>query len=270
MNILDKIVSTKREELAVCHKAMPLSALKDKPLFNAPALSAVQRIRSAGTTPVIAEFKRKSPSKGWIHEHASPVDVARGYAAGEAAAISVLTDAQYFGGSLNDLLQVRGSVSVPLLRKDFTIDPYHLYEARANGANIILLIAAILSPGQVQDLAAEARSIGLEVLLELHDENELGHICSDVDMVGINNRNLKNFEVNIDHSIRLQAMLPPHMIRVAESGIHSPGVAALLLQKGFDCLLMGEYFMKQSDPSIAFALFSNQLKERWSKHDGNS
>jgi indole-3-glycerol phosphate synthase len=147
------------------------------------------------------------------------------------------------------------------------IDSYQLHEAKAYGADIILLIAAILSPAKVHELAEEAQSIGLEVLLEIHNEKELAHIGPAVNMVGINNRNLKNFEVDIEHSIRLLDMLPGHLIRIAESGIHNVEVAASLLNNGFDALLMGEYFMKQPDTTIAFATFVNQLKERLTKND---
>lgn len=261
MTILDKIVATKREELTEAKKLFPKSMLLERPLFHAPKHSVTEAIRSGNTSGIITEFKRRSPSKGWINEHANPVEVATGYAASGAAAISVLTDTQYFGGSLTDLLQVRQAVGVPLLRKDFTIDAYQLYEAKANGADIVLLIAAILSQEQVKELADEAHSIGLEVLLEIHDEQEMLHVCPEADLVGINNRNLKNFEVNIEQSIRLQSMLPRHTIRVAESGIHSVEIADQLLHSGFDALLMGEYFMKQPDPAIAFATFTNQLKE---------
>jgi indole-3-glycerol phosphate synthase len=267
MTILDKIVETKREELTAAKKLFPKSMLMNSPLFHVPKHSVTEAIRSGKTSGVITEFKRRSPSKGWINEQANPVEVAQGYAFSGAAAISVLTDTQYFGGSLSDLQQVRQAVGVPLLRKDFTMDAYQLYEAKANGADIILLIAAILSPGQVKELAAEAHSIGLEVLLEIHDEPELLHVCPEADLVGINNRNLKNFEVNIERSIRLKSMLPGDTIRVAESGIHSVEIACKLLNGGFDALLMGEYFMKQTDPAMAFASFSNQLKERLSNYD---
>jgi indole-3-glycerol phosphate synthase len=231
MTILDKIVETKREELTAAKKLFPKSMLMNSPLFHVPKHSVTEAIRSGKTSGVITEFKRRSPSKGWINEQVNPVEVAKGYASSGAAAISVLTDTQYFGGSLSDLKQVRQAVGVPLLRKDFTMDAYQLYEAKANGADIILLIAAILSPGQVKELAAEAHSIGLE------------------------------------RSIRLQSMLPRETIRVAESGIHSVEIACKLLNGGFDALLMGEYFMKQTDPAIAFASFFNQLKERLSNYD---
>lgn len=262
MNILDNIVASKREEVALGKASLPLAALIEEDAYHAPCIPVKKRISGGGITPVIAEFKRRSPSKGWIHEQADPEAIAKGYAAGNAAAISVLTDGPFFGGSNADLLMVKAAVpEVPVLRKDFTIDAWQLHEAKALGADIILLIAAILSPAQAQDLAAEAKGIGLQVLLELHTEDELAHICDFVDMVGINNRNLKNFAVDIAHSIRLQQMLPAHILRVAESGIHSAEVGATLLQSGFDLLLMGEYFMKQPNTPIAFASFASQLKQ---------
>lgn len=259
MNILEKIVITKREEIAEAKKLFPKSMLKDRKLYHASTNSVSKGIKDGGNTGIITEFKRRSPSKGWLNENANPEEVTKGYADNGAAAISVLTDTQYFAGSLNDLDKVRKTVNVPILRKDFTIDSYQLHQAKAHGADIILLIAAILSPMQVKELAQEAHSLGLEVLLELHDETELEHVCEEADLVGINNRNLRNFEVNIDQSIRLQSQLPKHVIRVAESGIHSPEVAYMLLKKGFDCLLMGEYFMKQPNPANAFATFVNEL-----------
>ncbi len=260
MNILEKIVVTKKEELALAKQQHPLETLKDAAHYHRQTISTVARLRSGTTAGVITEFKRRSPSKGWINEHAVLAEVVQGYAKNGAAAISVLTDVDYFGGSLDDLRKARSLVEVPLLRKDFTIDGYQLHEAKAAGADLILLIAAILSPIQVQELTDEAHSLGLEVLLELHDEAELAHVYDEVDMVGINNRNLKNFEVNIEQSIRLQSQLPKHILRVAESGIHSAKVAQSLLQNGFEALLMGEYFMKQAEPDMAFASFVNQLK----------
>lgn len=262
MNILEKIVGTKREEIALLKRESPMAVLQDTPAYASPCLSIQSSMALPGATPVIAEFKKRSPSKGWINERANPAEVAMAYSNGNAAAISVLTDSQYFGGSIADLQAVREQAPLtPILRKDFTIDPIQLHEAKAIGADIILLIAAILSPAQVKEFTEEAKSIGLGVLLELHDESELEHVCPLVDMVGINNRNLKNFEVNIEHSIRLQGMLPANMLRVAESGIHSVEIAAQLLNGGFNLLLMGEYFMKQESPNLAFSTFSNQLKD---------
>ncbi|HSC54564.1 MAG TPA: indole-3-glycerol phosphate synthase TrpC [Phnomibacter sp.] len=260
-NILDKIVERKKEEVALALQHQPITALKDKPAYHAAAVSAAQNIRSGIQPAVITEFKRCSPSKGWIKEHAEVKQIVPGYAGYGAAAISVLTDTDFFGGSLADFELASSLVDTPLLRKDFTIHSYQLHEAKAYGADLILLIAAILSPAQVQELAEEAKSIGLEVLLELHGEDELSHVCDAVDMVGINNRNLKNFEVNLDHSIRMAQALPTQKLRIAESGIHSAEAALYLKQHGFDGFLIGEYFMKQPDPAIAFAEFLNAYKQ---------
>jgi indole-3-glycerol phosphate synthase len=260
-NILDTIVARKHEELTLAKQQAPLNYLQSKAAYHAPCVSAVQRIRNGLQPAVITEFKRRSPSKGWIREDAAVESIVPDYCSHGAAAISVLTDADFFGGSLADLELAASLVNCPLLRKDFTIDAYQLHEAKAHGADLVLLIAAILSPAQVQELAAEAKSIGLEVLLELHAEEELAHVCEEVDMVGINNRNLKNFEVNLDHSIRMAAALPAHKLRIAESGIHSAEAAVYLKQHGFDGFLIGEYFMKQPDPAIAFAEFQNQFNK---------
>lgn len=267
MNILDRIVETKQSEIAIAKGKVPLITLVDEPLYHVKGNSAVQRLGLESTVPVITEFKKRSPSKGWINEQADLKAITKGYAANNALCISVLTDTDYFGGSLQDLLLARDQVDIPLLRKDFTIDSYQLHEAKAYGADVILLIAAILSPAQAFELAEEAQSIGLEVLLEIHNEEEIEHVNPAVNMVGVNNRNLKNFEVDIQQSIRLQNMLPKHMIKVAESGIHSVEVAVNLLQNGFDVLLMGEYFMKQPDPAFAFATFSNQLNAKLNNND---
>lgn len=261
MNILDTIVQSKKEELRLAQKQVPLTALQDAAHYHRTTLSVAARLLAPEGLPVIAEYKRRSPSKGWIHEQAHLPTVVAGYASQHVAAISILTDGPFFGGSPAHLQEARGLVDVPLLRKDFTIDAYQLHEAKAWGADVVLLIAAILSPTQVQELSHEAHSLGLQVLLELHDESELEHVCPGISLVGINNRNLKSFEVNTDQSIRLQQQLPTHLLRVAESGIHSAETGAMLLDAGFDLLLMGEYFMKQAQPPIAIAHFAHQLKQ---------
>ena len=260
-NILDKIVERKKEEVTHARQHVSLAMFQAKAAYHQTPVSACRRIQTGVQPAVITEFKRRSPSKGWIKENADVLQIVPGYCSHGAAAISVLTDADFFGGSLQDLELAASLVDCPLLRKDFTIDAYQLHEAKAYGADLILLIAAILSPAQVKDLAEEAHSIGLEVLLELHAEEELAHVCDAVDLVGINNRNLKNFEVNLDHSIRMANALPTHKLRIAESGIHSAEAAVYLKQHGFDGFLIGEYFMKQPDPAIAFAEFIHSYKQ---------
>jgi indole-3-glycerol phosphate synthase len=260
MNILEKIIARKKEELAVLRKERPVAMLQQAALYTNPGRSLVASLNDPSKTGIIAEFKRKSPSKGIIHPSAAVADVTRAYAVNGASGISVLTDADFFGGALTDLEQAASAVSVPLLRKDFMIETYQLHEAKAHGASVILLIAACLQPDQVQELAEAAHTLGLEVLLEIHDETELSHICAAVDMVGVNNRNLKTFEVDIATSLRLAEQIPAEKTRIAESGINNIEAIVTLRQAGFKGFLIGEHFMKQSDPSIAFADFVHQLK----------
>jgi indole-3-glycerol phosphate synthase len=260
-NILDTIVAHKQEELVLAKQKTPVGQLMEMAAYHATTASATERILNGNQPAVIAEFKRRSPSKGWIKEGAEIGHIVPGYCRQGAAAISVLTDSHFFGGSLQDLQQASALVDCPLLRKDFTIDAYQLYEARAFGADLILLIAAILTPMQVQELAEEAKSIGLQVLLELHNEEELSHVCEAVDLIGINNRNLRTFEVNLEHSIRMANALPHHKLRIAESGIHSAEDALYLKRHGFDGFLIGEYFMKQPDPADAFTRFAKQFNQ---------
>jgi indole-3-glycerol phosphate synthase len=171
----------------------------------------------------------------------------------------VLTDGPYFGGSLADL-NIAVQNSIPVLRKEFIIDEFQIIEAKAHGASVILLIASCLTPTETKLLAGTAKALGMEVLLELHDETELAHICDEVDFVGINNRSLKSFEVNIEHSLKLKNLLPKEKLSIAESGIYDLATFQLLKKEGFDGFLMGEYFMKQADPAKAFELFVSQIK----------
>lgn len=213
------------------------------------------------TTGIIAEFKRKSPSKGIINNRASVEEVTMAYAKFGASGISVLTDAEFFGGSIEDLLAATIN-KLPLLRKDFMIDEYQLIEAKAFGAAVVLLIAACLTPVEVKQMAKTAKDLGLEVLLEVHDEEELGHVCEQVDLVGVNNRNLKTFEVSIDSSLALINKIPKEKPAIAESGISDVDTIVTLRQAGFRGFLIGENFMKQPSPSVAFADFVNQLKAK--------
>ncbi|RYY61108.1 MAG: indole-3-glycerol phosphate synthase TrpC [Chitinophagaceae bacterium] len=262
MTILEQIIARKRDEVAERKFTATPTELREQPLYEAERRSMAYAIELPGSTGLIAEFKRKSPSKGaFVHELATPGLVVKAYDEYGAAGISVLTDGPFFGGSLQDLADTRALVEAPLLRKDFIIDRYQLTEARAWGADVVLLIAAVLSPQQVQDLAAEARELGLEVLLELHRESELGHICHDVTMVGVNNRNLNDFSVDLDHSVRLAQGIPAGKIKVAESGIQTPEDVRYLRERGFEAFLIGERFMKDPDPAGAFAAFAGALKK---------
>ena len=261
MNILDQIIVRKKEEVAVQKELVAESVLKQMPFYKAPALSMASYLTMPGKTGIIAEFKRKSPSKGIINDTATVKDVTAAYAAHGASGLSVLTDADFFGGTLQDLTAATVH-ETPILRKDFMIDPYQIIEAKAHGAEVILLIAACLTPAEVKHLAAVAKDTGLEVLLEIHTKAELDHVCDNVDMVGINNRNLKTFEVDLAHSIALAKMLPAHLPKIAESGISDVSTIIELKKEGFDGFLIGENFMKTPDPAAAFAAFVADLKNR--------
>jgi indole-3-glycerol phosphate synthase len=258
MNILEQIVASKKTEVARQKSLISLSELEQDPLFARPVLSLRQSLLS---TPwgIIAEFKRKSPSKGWIHPEARPQDIVPAYEKAGASGVSILTDTTFFGGAPQDIRAIRATVGIPVLRKDFMIDPYQVYEARAMGADVILLIAACLSPAQTAELAATARSLGLEVLLELHHEEELAHICEDITVVGINNRNLKTFGVDIQTSLRLARMLPEDCLKISESGISNPASVHALRTGGFRGFLMGEHFMSGPDPGAACRDFIKAL-----------
>ncbi|NDA62426.1 MAG: indole-3-glycerol phosphate synthase TrpC [Chitinophagia bacterium] len=259
MNILETIIAAKKLEVESRKKEIPIRQLEQSPWFQQTIPSLRRSLQQPGTNGIIAEFKRKSPSKGIIHANADAKEITRAYAAGGASGISVLTDTTFFGGSWTDLEAAVGW-GVPVLRKDFIIDEYQLIEARAHGAAVILLIAACLTPTAVKQLAETARMLGLEVLLELHDQAELGHIHPSVTLVGINNRNLKNFEVNLQHSIELAAQIPAEFPAIAESGIDSVETILQLQSAGFSGFLMGEYFMKQDNPGASFLQFSQVLQ----------
>ena len=258
MNILDKIVARKQEELIQRKALLSLEQLQAMPLFNRTCFSTKAFLADPNRTGIIAEFKRQSPSKGVINGSANVVEVTGAYAHW-ASAVSVLTDTDFFGGRTEDLMAARVH-DIPLLRKDFIIDPYQVYEAKAMGADLILLIAACLDVEQVRQLAVLAHSLGLEILLEIHDASELGHICEEVDLVGVNNRNLKTFEVSIQTSLDLIGQIPADKPAIAESGISNVDTIVTLRSAGFKGFLIGENFMKEANPSIAFADFVNQLK----------
>lgn len=264
MNILDTIIARKQVEVAEAKALVSVAKLEAMPLFAQPTLSLQQFLLDESKTSIIAEYKRKSPSKGIINDRSLVTDVTKGYSDLGASAISVLTDADFFGGSLSHLQAASQVVSVPLLRKEFVIDEYQILEAKAYGASVILLIAACLSPQRVQQLAGFANRLGLEVLLEIHNHDELAHICDEISCVGVNNRNLKTFEVDIQTSLQLvTAILAHQKIPIAESGISNTDTIVTLRNAGFKGFLIGENFMKQADPTIAFAEFVADLKSKY-------
>ncbi len=259
MNILEQIIGKKRLEVAERKKIVSVSILEKTDLFHKKTLSLRQFLLDESKTGIIAEFKRKSPSKGIINNTATVKEVTAAYAHCGASGISILTDESFFGGTLKDLSD--GSFNqVPLLRKDFMIDEYQLVEAKANGASVILLIAACLSKREVKDLSRSATTLGLEVLLEIHNEAELDHICDEVDLVGVNNRNLKTFSVDINTSLELINKIPASKVPITESGISDIAMISTLKKAGYKGFLIGENFMKEENPATAFADFVTKLK----------
>jgi indole-3-glycerol phosphate synthase len=259
MNILDKIIEFKRREVEQKKKDVPVKTLEASRFFNRQELSMKQHLLDDDSTGIIAEFKRRSPSKGVINANADVVNVTAAYASAGAAALSILTDTEFFGGSNADLERARIN-HIPLLRKDFIIDEYQIVEARSIGADVILLIAACLTPSEVRRLADFARRMRLEVLLEIHNEQELAHICDECDLVGVNNRDLKRFSVDINRSLELADSIPANKVIISESGITDTDTIQRLRAAGFRGFLIGENFMKEKDPAVAFAAFVKHLK----------
>lgn len=259
MNILDKIVRDKRIEVQLRKSLIPVSQLEQSVLFDRATASLSERLKSS-TSGIIAEHKRRSPSKSVINQSLNVQDVARGYENAGVCGMSVLTDTKYFGGSLDDLILARASCNMPLLRKEFIIDTYQILEAKAYGADVILLIAAILSREEIKEFSEFAKSLHLDVLLEVHNEEELQKaIMPSLDMLGVNNRNLKTFEVSLETSKVLSAQIPDDFVKVSESGISSVEAIKELQPYGYKGFLIGENFMKTDNPGEATKLFIDEL-----------
>ncbi len=258
MNILDRIVKDKKQEVAAKKENLPLSFLQGSPLFQRDGLSMSKSILDG--SGIISEFKRRSPSKQVINHKDSVIEVVSDYQDAGASAVSVLTDTKYFGGSIDDLIQARQHLKIPLLRKDFIIDSYQIYEAKAFGADTILLISAILSPKELTHFSKLAHELGLEVLLEVHDKEELNKANLDyVDMVGVNNRNLKTFEVSLETSKQLASLISNEKVKISESGISSIEAIRSLKQFGYKGFLIGENFMKTKNPGKSATEFIKSL-----------
>lgn len=258
MNILETIIAKKKTEVADQKTSVSEKDLEKFPSFKREPFSLKDFLFKENKTGIIAEFKRRSPSKGMINGHSTVEEVTTGYTEYGASALSVLTDEYFFGGSLKDLQSARVN-NIPILRKEFIIDSYQLIESKAYGADIILLIAACLSAEEVKSLSHFAKNIGLQILLEIHEERELENICDDVDAVGINNRDLKTFKVDLNHSIELCRKIPSDKITISESGISKVDTIRYLKQHGFSGFLMGERFMKEQDPVLEFRNFAKGL-----------
>ena len=260
MTILDTIAAHKKEEVALKKSLVPAGALRDFPLFNreTQSLKASLKARSYG---IIAEHKRRSPSRSVINQKVPLPEVVKGYQDAGAGGISILTDSTFFGGSLEDLLLARACTGLPLLRKEFILEPYQILEAKAYGADAILLIAALLESDRIAELSEVARDLGLEVLLEIHDAGELDRCPPEsADLIGVNNRNLKTFEVSLQTSRDLAEAIPKSALAVSESGLGSPEDILELSGLGYHGFLMGESFMKESDPGFAVRTLLNRLE----------
>lgn len=260
MNILDTIVAHKRKEVSDRKRATPVRELEQRMFFQRPVVSLKNELLNPSASGIIAEFKRKSPSKGIINSTVKAEYVTTQYVQAGASALSVLTDQNFFGGSEADFVAARIPNVCPMLRKDFIIDEYQIIEAKSIGADVILLIAASLQPAVIKNFTSLAQSLGMEVLLEVHNEHELLEtVGTDVDVVGVNNRNLRTFEVSLDVSKRLVALIPKEIVKVSESGIDSVESVLELRKLGFRGFLMGQKFMEQPDPGLACRNFIHQI-----------
>jgi len=261
MNILDQIIADKFKEIALKKQLIPASDYERYPLFERETVSLTKALKNS-TTGIIAEHKRRSPSKAVINQSLNVQDVARGYENAGVCGMSVLTDAKYFGGSLDDLILARASVKMPLLRKEFIIDEYQIIEAKAHGADAILLIAAVLDREQIKKFSELAKSLKLNILLEVHNMEELEKsVLQNIDMIGVNNRNLKTFEVSTDISKQLSEKIPNEFVKVSESGISSVEAIKDLKNYGYQGFLIGENFMKTDNPGLSAREFIKNLAE---------
>lgn len=261
MNILDKIVKDKHKEVNLKKELIPIKTYEQLPFFGMKTTSLSKKLR-ASNTGIIAEFKRKSPSKSVINNNALVEDVAIGYENAGVCGISILTDEIYFGGTLDDLIVAKENCSLPLLRKEFIIDAYQIIEAKAIGADAILLIASILTRAQIKQFSELAKSLNLDVLLEVHNEEELHKsIMPSLDMLGVNNRNLKTFGVSLEISKQLSELIPNDFVKISESGISSIDAIKELRPFGYQGFLIGENFMKTENPGLSALAFIKQLEK---------
>lgn len=261
MKYLDKIIAHKAKEIAERKSLYPVKLLERSVYFPTNPVSMKAYLTRKDKSGVIAEFKRKSPSKGWINQFAKPGEITLGYMQSGASAVSVLTDSEFFAGTFKDLTAARDENYCPILQKDFILDEYQVIEAKSIGADCILLIAAILTKDQLKSLAKFAYSLGLEALIEIHSKEELDKIPPEVAIAGINNRNLKTFEVDLENSEKLLGMLPKDLVKIAESGINAAEEGVRLKAMGFNGLLIGEQFMRTIDPVSACRKFIRRLEK---------
>lgn len=260
MDILSEIVENKRKEVETSKELYPVKLLENSAFYETKPVSLKKYLQREDKSGVIAEIKRKSPSKGMINSHVSVERTSIGYMQAGASGLSILTDKEYFGGSADDLKVARSFNFCPILRKDFMVDEYQVIEAKSIGADVILLIASVLDKAEIERLGGLAQSLGMEVLLEVHNEEELNRSITDkIDLIGVNNRNLKTFETNVQTSFDLAELIPKDFVKVSESGIADPDTIKQLKKYGFEGFLIGETFMKSGRPEKAAKEFIKQL-----------
>ena len=260
MSILETIIAQKHKEIATAKTQSSAELLEKSPFFSRSCFSLTKSLLAPGSSGVIAEFKRKSPSKGALSGSAKSPVICPAYQTAGAAGLSILTDSEFFGGNISDIQEVRELVTLPILRKDFIIDEYQIVEAKAIGADVVLLIAAALSIEDCRRLSLFSKSLGLEVLLEVHNKDELLNYCNDsIDLLGVNNRNLKTFETRIELSKELAGLIPDKFVKVAESGLNSAQQVIELRNLGYKGFLIGESFMKEANPGENCARFIGDL-----------
>ena len=261
MTILDKIIAFKKKEVAKIKAEVSLRKLVESPNFNRQTISLKKELIDAYSTGIIAEFKRQSPSKGILNDNATISDVTNGYLEANVAAQSILTDTSFFGGTIADLMEARViNTTKPILRKDFIVDGFQIVEAKAIGADVVLLIAFCLTKKELKNYGKLAGDLGLEVLYEVHTQEDLDKIELDDKIIGINNRNLKTFKIDLEKSIELASKIPDNCIKVSESGISDPRIITGLKEYGFKGFLIGKNFMKEENPGLACQEFISQIR----------
>ena len=260
MSILDQIVNDKKIEVSKRKNIFPASYLEASPLFERATKSLSDNLRKS-KSGIIAEYKRRSPSKKNINNSLSVIEVSEGYEKAGVSGMSILTDGKYFGGSLDDINLARSATKFPLLRKEFIIDEYQIIEAKAHGADVILLIASVLNYKEIKDFSYLAKKFDLEILLEVHNLQELEKsIMTSIDMIGVNNRNLKNFEVSLDNSRKLASEIPDEFVKISESGINEIESIKELMNLGYKGFLIGENFMKTDNPGMSASEFIKKIE----------
>jgi indole-3-glycerol phosphate synthase len=259
MTILEKIIANKRREVSALLKQTTLKEIERGRFFDRETNSLKSFLTDTGRTGIIAEFKRKSPSKGIINLNADVAEVTKGYAQSGASALSVLTDKEFFGGNLKDLVIARENNTIPILRKEFIIDEFQVVESKAIGADAVLLIASVLSYKQVLELAKLSHSLGLEVILEIHTKREITLVNEHIDIIGVNNRDLETFVVDSTVSVDMAGIIPSQFLKISESGISTPAIIRSLKQAGYAGFLIGEKFMTNENPVTAFNDFIKDI-----------